>query len=90
MKIRGLQKAVGDYRRYTSAGAYSPRYGNIMFNPEDGCLWTDEFYSLGHNSWKQYENKYIVNISAQLERLGLPITMENIKGLIGASYPEFR
>lgn len=52
MKITGLKKAVGEYQRANKEGYYSPKYGYLMFDKATGELWTDEFYSLGHNEWK--------------------------------------
>lgn len=66
MKITGLKKAVEDYRRLNAGGPYDPTYGILMFDTSDGRLWTDEFYSLGHNSYKEYESKTIVNLSRMM------------------------
>ena len=90
MKISGLKKAVGEYQRANAGGYYSPRYGNLMFDPSDGTVWTDEFYSLGHNSWKEYHDRNITCISKTLNRMGVPVTMKNVRELIASSYPEFR
>ena len=61
-KITGLRKACRDYREANKDGYYSPRYGRMMLDIEKGELWTDEFYSLGHNSWKEYHDKSIVSV----------------------------
>lgn len=35
MKIKGLKKAIGDYKRANEEGYYSPRYGYLMFDKAD-------------------------------------------------------
>lgn len=62
MKIKGIKKAVGEYNRANAGGYYSPRYGYLMLDCETGEVWTDEFYSLGHNEWKQYHSNAVVNL----------------------------
>lgn len=51
IKIKGVKKAVGDYKRTNAEGWFSPRYGYLMLDRSTGEVWTDEFYSLGHNEW---------------------------------------
>lgn len=80
--IKGLKKAVGDYQRVNAGGCYSPRYGYLMYDKEDGSLWTDEFYSLGRNSWKEYYSKTIVNIGSMMVKRGIDINMKNVKDFI--------
>lgn len=62
LKIKGVKKAVGDYNRANAGGYYSPRYGKLMLDRSTGEVWTDEFYSLGHNSWTEYHDPAIVNL----------------------------
>lgn len=62
IKITGLKRAVGEYKRANAGGRYSPRYGRLMLDRDTGELWVDEFYSLGHNAWKVYRDKAIVDI----------------------------
>ena len=82
IKIKGLKKAVGDYQRFNAEGTYSPRYGYLMFNKEDGTIWTDEFYSLGHNSWKEYNSKSIINLGKMMTEQEIEINMKNVKEFI--------
>lgn len=82
MKIKGLKKAVGEYQRANKGGYYSPRYGCLMFDKSDGELWTDEFYSLGHNSWKEYHSDTIVNLGSMMSEQEIPVTMQNVKEFI--------
>lgn len=82
INIKGLKKAVGDYQRANSEGYYSPRYGFLMFDKEDGTLWTDEFYSLGHNEWKEYHSDTIVNLGRMMAEREIEINMKNIKEFI--------
>ena len=79
MDIKGLKKAVGDYQRANSEGAYRPRDGVLMYDKSDGELWTDEFYSLGHNSWEEYHSESIVNLSSLMRERGVEVNMKNVQ-----------
>lgn len=80
--IKGLKKAVGDFQRANAEGSYSPRYGYLMFDKEDGSLWVDEFYSLGHNEWKKYHSNTIINLGDMMEERGIEVNMKNVKDFI--------
>lgn len=82
MKIKGLKKAVGDYKRANEGGPYSPRYGFLMFDLSDGELWVDEFYSLGHNDWKEYHSNSIVNLGHMMSEKGIGVNMKNVKNFL--------
>lgn len=78
-KIVGLKKAVGAYQKLNEGGFYSPHYGELMYDKDSGKLWTDEFYSLGHNEWKVYHSKSVINLGVLIEADGLDVTMANVK-----------
>ena len=78
-KISGIKKAVGDFRRANAGGYYSPRYGVLMLDRGTGEVWTDEFYSLGHNSWKEYKDRNIMNLSGYMVQRGIPVTMATVR-----------
>lgn len=82
MKIKGLRKAVGDYQRANAEGYYSPRYGYLMYDTADKELWTDEFYSLGRNSWNEYKKDTVINLGRYMADLEMPVTMANVKKVI--------
>lgn len=82
MKITGLKKAVGEYQRANKEGYYSPKYGYLMFDKATGELWTDEFYSLGHNEWKQYQSNSIINLGRIMTENNIEINMKNVKSFI--------
>lgn len=82
MKITGLKKAVGEYQRANKGGCYSPKYGCLMFDKATGELWTDEFYSLGHNEWEQYQSNSIINLGRIMEKNNIEINMKNVKSFI--------
>lgn len=86
MKIKGLKKAVGDYHRFNSGGYYSPEYGILMYDKESGEIWTDQFYSLGHNSWIEYHGDSIVYLGKMMGERGLEVNMKNVKEFIGGLY----
>ena len=86
MKITGLKKAIGEFKRANAGGYYSPRYGLLMFDKTSGELWTDEFYSIGHNSWKEYHSEYIVNLGAMMAENGIEVNMQNVKSFIAENF----
>lgn len=93
IKISGLKKAVGDNKRANADGAYSPRYGYMMLDRNTGEVWTDEFYSLGRNSWKEYHDPAIINlISFISERVqeDFHVTMETVKEYAHKAIAEYR
>lgn len=86
MKIKGLKSAVGDYKSANKEGYYSSRYGRLMFDRGSGEIWTDEFYSLSHNDWKEYHSDTIVNLGQIMAERGLEINMRNVKEFIHSNY----
>lgn len=85
-KITGLKKAVGDYQRANAEGAYSPRYGCLMYDKADGKIWTDEFYSIGHNDWKEYHSDNVVNLGSMMEEREIEVSMANVREFITAEF----
>lgn len=53
-----------------------------MFDKATGELWTDEFYSLGHNEWKQYQSNSIINLGRIMAENNIEINMKNVKSFI--------
>lgn len=82
LKIKGLKKAIGEYKRYNAGGYYSPEYGRLMFDIESGELWTDYFYSIGHNEWNQYHSESIINLDRIMKKIGIAVNMQNVKNFI--------
>lgn len=88
-KLIGLKKAVGSYKRLNAGGWYSPHYAELMLDKETGEIWADEFYSLGHNNWKEYHCEDIINLGAKMARYNeeayyrnkpqYPVTMAGVK-----------
>ena len=60
-----------------------------MFDKEDGEIWTDEFYSLGHNEWKEYHSDTIVDIGKMMSDQEIKINMKNVKDFICNSFEGF-
>ena len=79
LKLKGLNKAIGDYHRANSGSPYSPRYGVLMLDKSTGEIWTDEFYDLGHNHFAVYKSDDIINLGYRMENEGWEITRDNIK-----------
>lgn len=79
LKLKGLNKAIGDYHRANSGGPYSPRYGVLMLDKSTGEIWTDEFYDLGHKHFAVYKSDDIINLGYMMENDGYEITRDNIK-----------
>lgn len=86
MKIKGLKKAVGEYKRANAEGYFSPRYGELMFDTSDGEIWTDEFYSIGHNDWNEYRSDTIINLGSMMTEDGIEINMKNIKDYVDRNF----
>lgn len=85
-KIKGLKKAVGDYNRANNGGVYSQNYGYLMYDKDASILWVDEFYSIGHNSWKEYDSKDIVNLGLMMGERNIDVNMQNIKQFINDNF----
>lgn len=60
-----------------------------MFDKEDGEIWTDEFYSLGHNEWKEYHSDTIVDIGKMMSDQEIKINMKNVKDFICNNFEGF-
>ena len=86
LKLKGLNKAIGDYHRANSGGPYSPRYGVLMLDKSTGEIWTDEFYSLGQNEWKEYHSKDIINLGLIMENDGYEINRDTVKDVVFKRY----
>jgi hypothetical protein len=78
-KITGIKKAVGEYQRANAGGYYSARYGVMMLDRSTGEVWCDEFFSLGHNSWKVYHDAAIINLGREIVENGEPVNMKTVK-----------
>lgn len=88
MTIKGIKKAVGDFKKFNAGGMYDPEYGVLMYDKDNGEVWTDYFYSLGHNSYKVYHSKSIVNLGNLMSECGLDITIDNVKTFINKTFVE--
>lgn len=86
LKLQGLNKAIGDYHRANSGGPYSPRYGVLMLDKSTGEIWTDEFYSLGQNDWKEYHSNDIINLGLIMENEGYEINRDSVKDFVFKRY----
>lgn len=89
MKLVGLKNAVGDYKRANEGGTYSSMYGYLMFDKDNGRIWTDEFCSIGHNSWKEYDSSSIINIGNMMAERKLEVNMKNVKNFIQENFEGF-
>ncbi len=89
MKIKGLKRAISDYKRANMDGDFSPFYGYLMFDKGDGKVWTDEFYSLGHNEWREYHSEDIVNLGQMMSEREIEINMKNVKDFIINNFEGF-
>ena len=82
IELKGLKRVVSDYRRINSEGPYSSHYGHLMFDKAGGKIWVDEFFSVGHSSWKDYDSKKVVNIGRMMTEQNLEINVNNVKAFI--------
>lgn len=63
MQYKGIKKAVGDAQQIErNAKKDDSWYYHIMVDFSNGEVWTDWFYSLGHNEWKVYHSKMICTV----------------------------
>jgi len=62
------------------------RTGTIMYDLEDGEIWTDVF--LNENEWKEYKSKSIVNLMNYIVSLGKDITKEDVEAAIDSAKSE--
>lgn len=76
MKIKGLKKIAGESKKLT--GFYSPEYLQLNYNTNTGEAWTDYYYSIGHNSWTEYNEPDIITCGIITE----PKTQKEISGMI--------
>lgn len=82
-RIINIKKAIGDYQKANIGEFYSPYYGYLMLDKSTGELWTDEFYSFGHNSWIEYHSKDIINLGKMMQENGIEnITMKTVREFI--------
>ena len=86
MKLKGLKKAIGDYKRANAEGMHSPRYGRLMLDVNTGEIWTDEFYDIGHNSWKKYHNEDIVNLGMLVGSEYNEVNMKTVQEYVNKHY----
>ena len=86
MKIKGLKTAVGDYKRANKGGPYSLLYGNLMFDKENGKIWTDELCDLGHNSYVVYATDTIIDLGKMMSERHIEINMKNVKEFIYSNF----
>ena len=92
MKLTGIKKAVGEYKSANAGGYYSPRYGYIMLDRSSGEVWTDEFYSMGHNEWKNYDSPAIMNLGkyiAERQDDEIKIDMKTVKEFAEMAIDEY-
>ncbi len=59
MKIKGLKRIAGESKKLS--GYYAPEYLQLNYNTTTGEAWTDYHYSIGHNSWTEYNEPEILN-----------------------------
>lgn len=76
IKMAGLKKASGDTKGLS--GYYSGEYAELFFDRATGEVWTNYQYSLGQNSWTEYDKKDVVKVC----NLSEPTTMQQIADLI--------
>ena len=79
MQIKGVKKAVGDYKRLNAGGQYSPRYGYLMLDRSTGAVWVDEFYAIGHGDFKQYHSTAVINLGNCIHADDKDINMATVR-----------
>lgn len=72
LKMHGLRKAAGETK--SLSGPYSPEYLQLNYDRSTGEVWTDFFFSIGHNDWAVYHDENVLNCG----NLCAPHTMQEI------------
>ena len=91
MKITGIKKSVGRYNKLNHGGIYSGHYGSLILNRATGELWVDEFFDIGHNTYRDYDDQAIIDLVRWADQeYGDPfdnevvkVTMKNVKEWAG-------
>ena len=79
LKLKRLNKALGDYKRLNEGGDNSARYGLLMYDYDSKVFWTDEFYDVERRSNINYGSPDIICVSKVLNECGLAVNMKNVK-----------
>lgn len=83
-KIKGIKKALREYKQLNKGGIFSPWYGELMYDKETHEIWTDTFYDVGHNSFKVYHDSDIIHLSKMMLRQDIPVTELNVMRFVGS------
>lgn len=75
MKITGVKKAVGTFKRANEGGFYRSTMGVLMVDCSTGYVWCDEFSD--RFSYIAYDDENIARINLE----GEPATMQNVKAI---------
>lgn len=76
IKITGIKKAIGEYKRWISEDYR--RTGNFMLNVITGEVWVDCFVDV--NSWKEYNDENIISLSSYIiKNMEKQLTMLTLK-----------
>lgn len=83
LKIIGLKKASGSTINWIPG---SGGYTEIFYDLRIGEVWTVDQVSLGHNSWTEYRDPYVIKICETEKRM----TMQEIADTIHAKLSRLR
>ena len=75
LKMIGLKKVAGETKKLNYDNT---KYLQLNYDKKDGEVWTDYFWSIGQNSWNEYNSPNIITIA----NLSEPHTMQEIADLI--------
>lgn len=92
MKITGLKRAVGDYKRYFDVSKRSCFYAFLMFDTSTGALWCDSFCDITRKSRRKYKNPAIIDLGKVMDSHNIDmetLSMKQVKLFIYEHYPEF-
>ena len=81
--MKGLKKTAGETKGLK--GYYSGEYLEIFYDKEKKEVWGKYHYSLGQNSWTEYQDENIIKICTTSE----PMTMKEIEEQIKEKVKEF-
>ena len=76
LSIKGLKAIAGASK--VLKGYYSGHYLQVNYNRATGKAWYNEHFSLGQNSWTQYDDRNIINCG----NISEPVTMAELRAKI--------
>ena len=82
IRLIGLKTASGCTKNY---GAYSPEYVEVFYDRSTGEIWTRYHYSLGQNSWTQYDDPNVIRVCTTSNHMTMQEIADRIAEAVAAA-----